>query len=315
MTSLIYLISSIFILQNAPSVSPAQQRERRSYNDPFSDFDNGFQTEFDEMDEDERIHSELEAGFVKWEDRCLRIGGQEALDQWLKSQEDLVYCVMQNFDISSIQSEVAAKEKTGDLDLVFKKYCGAPVNKTRPCLKDFLKASRRCLKTEDKPSLDITLRMIDSAIEFMCQNDGDRIALFMSENGWDCVQDHREDIIKCVNSSVPELFDGENIKQKYSNIHFMIYSPENCQRGEAIRVCVENSLLKCKDPTPSNVVNSLLLSMQKATPCKGSSASYTAAASKASEATTGLRFVGTKNFLTLVFSFIMIFAANASFSS
>ena len=47
----------------------------------------------------------------------------------------------------------------------------------------------------------------------------------------------------------------------------------------------------------------------------GSSASYTAAASKAAEATTGLRFVGTKNFLTLVFSFIMIFAANASFSS
>ena len=52
------------------------------------------------------------------------VGGQEALDQWLKSQEDLVYCVMQNFDITSIQSEVAAKEKTGDLDLVFKKYCG-----------------------------------------------------------------------------------------------------------------------------------------------------------------------------------------------
>ena len=50
------------------------------------------------------------------------------------------------------------------------------MNKTRPCLKDFLKASRRCLKTEDKPSLDITLRMIDSAIDFMCQNDGDRIA-------------------------------------------------------------------------------------------------------------------------------------------
>jgi hypothetical protein len=27
-----------------------------------------------------------------------------------------------------------------------------------------------------QPSLDITLRMIDSAIDFMCQNDGDRIA-------------------------------------------------------------------------------------------------------------------------------------------
>ena len=54
--------------------------------------------------------------------------------------------------------------------------------------------------------------------------------VFMSENGWDCVQDHREDIMKCVNSSVPELFN-ENIKQKYSNIHMLIYSPENCRRG------------------------------------------------------------------------------------
>merc|ERR1712223_510549 len=321
MTTLIYLISSLFILQNVPSASPAQQLRRRSYNDdPFADFDNAndFMSEFDEMNEEERIHNELEAGLIKWEDRCLNVGGQEALDQYLKSQEDLVYCVMQNFDISSIQSEVAAKEKTGDLDLVFKKYCGAPVNKTRPCLKDFLKASRRCLKTEDKPSLDITLRMIDSAIEFMCQNDGDRIALFMSENGWDCVQDHREDIMKCVNSSVPELFNTN--AQKYSNIHHLIiFSPQNCRRGEAIRVCVENSLLKCKDPTPSNVVNSLLQSMQKATPCKGSSASYTAAASKASEASLRghhrslyKQLLGTNYIVTLLVSFIMIFSAFSS---
>ncbi len=51
-----------------------------------------------------------------------------------------------------------------------------PVNKTRPCIVDFLKASRRCLKTEDQPSLDITLNMINAAIDFMCHNSGDRIA-------------------------------------------------------------------------------------------------------------------------------------------
>merc|ERR1719270_2440559 len=81
------------------------------------------------MNEEDRIHNELESGLIKFEDRCLKVGGQEALDQWLKSQEDLVYCVMKNFDVNSIQSEVEAKEKTGDLDLVFKKYCGVPVNK------------------------------------------------------------------------------------------------------------------------------------------------------------------------------------------
>ena len=51
-----------------------------------------------------------------------------------------------------------------------------------------------------------------------------------------------------------------------------------CRKGEAIRNCVEKSLLSCNDPTPSNVVNSLLLSMRNATPCKSLTASYTAAA-------------------------------------
>ena len=102
------------------------------------------------------------------------------------------------------------------------------------------------------------------------------ISVFMSENGWDCVDFHREEIMKCVNKSVPELFDSTT---SYNNIHLIVFSRENCRKGASIRHCVEKSLLKCSDPTPSNVVNSLLLSMQKATPCKGLSASYTSVAS------------------------------------
>jgi hypothetical protein len=60
----------------------------------------------------------------KWEDRCLKVGGQEALDKWLKAQEHLVFCVMQNFDVTEIKTEIDIKKQTGDLDLVFKKYCG-----------------------------------------------------------------------------------------------------------------------------------------------------------------------------------------------
>jgi hypothetical protein len=56
--------------------------------------------------------------------RCLKVGGQKVLDDWLKAQEDLIYCVMQNFDLMGIQEEITVKKKTGDLDLVFKKYCG-----------------------------------------------------------------------------------------------------------------------------------------------------------------------------------------------
>ena len=93
--------------------------------DPFDEFGNDFMGEdFENMDRQDRLHTNLEAGFDKWEDRCLRVGGQEALDQWLAAQENLVYCVMQNFNINSIQNEIEEKKRTGDLDLVFKKYCG-----------------------------------------------------------------------------------------------------------------------------------------------------------------------------------------------
>lgn len=297
----------LVLLHNLHSASPSQSTVGSSSggsNDPFSDFNNDFQPELQDMDREDRIHSELEAGFDKWEDKCLRVGGQNALDQWLKAQENLVYCVMQNFDISAMQSEVEAKKKTGDLDLVFKKYCGAPVEKTRPCVVDFLKVSRRCLRSKDKPSLDITLHMIDAAIDFMCHNRGDRIALFMAENGMDCVEQHREDIMKCVNTSVPELF---NRGEQYSNIHLIVFSQENCRKGEAIRVCIEKSLLKCPDPTPSNVVNSLLLSMLNATPCKGLSARHTAASPAATAFTA---FKG--HYSLLMVSFIMIFATSIS---
>ena len=46
------------------------------------------------------------------------------MDEWLEAQENLVYCVMQNFDTTRIQNEIEEKKKTGDLDVVFKKYCG-----------------------------------------------------------------------------------------------------------------------------------------------------------------------------------------------
>ena len=56
--------------------------------------------------------------------RCLQVGGQQVLDDWLKAQENLIFGVMQNFDLMQIQEEINAKKKSGDLDLVFKKYCG-----------------------------------------------------------------------------------------------------------------------------------------------------------------------------------------------
>ena len=79
---------------------------------------------FDEMEQRHKASDQLDEGFEIWEQKCLKVGGQKALDEWLLGQESLVYCVMENFEVATIQHEVEAKRQDGDLDEFFKKYCG-----------------------------------------------------------------------------------------------------------------------------------------------------------------------------------------------
>ena len=45
------------------------------------------------------------------------------LDAYLREQEQLVYCAMEQFDLDQLQKEIEEKQKVGDLDEVFQKYC------------------------------------------------------------------------------------------------------------------------------------------------------------------------------------------------
>ena len=98
----------------------------------------------------------------------------------------------------------------------------------RSCLQKFLEVSQLCLREEDRPGLNVTLQMVDSAIAFTCHNSGDRIALFMSEQGVECVQDHKEEILACINQSVPEVFNTYNNLHNYK-MHFYVFQQENCR--------------------------------------------------------------------------------------
>ena len=46
-----------------------------------------------------------------------------------------------------------------------------------------------------------------------------------------------------------------------------LYANPNLRKGDAIMQCVETSLMKCPDPTPSNLVHGLLKAMKAGTPC------------------------------------------------
>jgi hypothetical protein len=229
-------------------------------------FDNDFHDDFQELEDQSKFAEQLENGFKNWESRCKETGGEEVLRKWQKEQEDLIYCFLEEFDIDTIEQEMDDKKTSGDLDVVFKKYCGQPMTNLRRCLETFLQASHQCLKEEDRVGLNVTMSMVDAAIDFACHNSGDRMALFMAEAGMDCVEKHKDDMLTCLNRSVPSIFKDDGSSTR---MHFYVFQKENCAKGEAIIRCVEDSLLHCQDPTPSNLVHGLLKAVKDVTPCAG----------------------------------------------
>lgn len=214
----------------------------------------------------------LRRGFKNWEERCLVNGGRTVLDEYLAEQENLVLCMMEQFDLKEILSEVGRKRKSSELDSVLHKYCNVQVPTARDCLARFLAVSRQCLKERDQGGLNVTLDMVDSAIEFTCHRDGDRVALFLSEQGVECLTSHYTEILACVNKSVPEIFRQTNQQRRRNRMHFYVFQQQNCRKGDAIMMCVERSLTKCPDPTPANLVQGLLQAMRDVTPCTTSGA-------------------------------------------
>lgn len=230
-------------------------------------FGEDFKKDFNNLESGNKFYDKIGDGFRNWEERCLAIGGEKVLRAWQKEQENLIHCFMQEFDFDQIQAEIQEKKKTGELDEVFKNYCGNHVVRGRKCLEKFLEISHRCLHAEDSSGLNVTLEMVDAAINFTCHNSGDRIALFMAEEGMECVDSHKEEMLSCINSSVPEVFQGGD--KSSSGMHFYVFQQENCRKGDGIMQCVERSLMQCPDPTPSNLVHGLLRSMREQTPCAG----------------------------------------------
>ena len=98
-------------------------------------------------------------------------------------------------------------------------------------------------------------------------------AVFMAEDGVNCVTEQREGVMQCLNNSAPELFKtfSEQVQggggRRRSVDPVFSYNERNCKRGYDFRECVEGELMKCDDPTPSNVINAMFIAMWKSTPC------------------------------------------------
>jgi len=114
--------------------------------------------------------------------------------------------------------------------------------------------------------------------------------VFMAENGTQCLGSNVDMLTRCMNNTVPDIISAFKAMQ---NSNASVFDENNCRsvkyswncvlesefyaivtrftvsfRIEAkLKSCVVDVLKTCSDPTPANIIEGLMDSMYKATPC------------------------------------------------
>eukprot|EP00096_Caligus_rogercresseyi_P012891 TRINITY_DN555_c1_g1_i1.p1 TRINITY_DN555_c1_g1~~TRINITY_DN555_c1_g1_i1.p1 ORF type:complete len:287 (+),score=85.81 TRINITY_DN555_c1_g1_i1:298-1158(+) len=219
---------------------------------------------------DDDLKQHPEDDFINWEERCVRKGGKLLLNAWLSSQEELVYCVMQNFDFEEIQCALEQRTSQGgkgglkreSLEVLVK-YCGLPLSQSLPCLRNFFDVSSQCLDAGDEGSLNVTMSMIETTAQFLCQKRAKRLSSFVHYQGMECLSDQFGPISTCINASFPEVLLMNNQKR----FDLIVFNHRNCMQLDTIRYCVEREMLKCPRTEPLRLLESLLSRLRKRSQC------------------------------------------------
>ncbi|XP_046631751.1 27 kDa glycoprotein-like [Daphnia pulicaria] len=212
----------------------------------------------------------LDSYSKQWMDECERVNGSEAIEDIRESVTALTDCISSKINIHNITEEIKEASPKGILDEVFAKYCDQ-ISAIKKCREPVILAMQVCLSDQADQDLEIFDEAISAAVDFMCYKGGERIAIFMSENGTDCFLSNIDNIATCLNGSLPEL---ENAIKGIQTTNTSMFDDTNCGLETKMKACVINGLKTCSDPTPANVVEGLIDSMIKKTPCYKSEANY-----------------------------------------
>lgn len=208
----------------------------------------------------------------EWLERCNATAGKEAVDDIKNSVQELYECVGRHINFNKVQKEVNQSIAKGELDVVFKKYCKRR-SRLMACAEDVFTKLERCADEKQKQDLNITRRVIDAGIDFVCHNDGDRIALFMAEKGEECLTNHSKSIGECIENKIPKI--KNYAKDNEMDITSFTINEENCKNLHTIQECVVTYTSKCDDETPANILGSLITQMLKVTPCSQANSAST----------------------------------------
>ncbi|KZC14568.1 27 kDa hemolymph protein, partial [Dufourea novaeangliae] len=140
------------------------------------------------------------------------------------------------------------------------------------CVSNFTAAIEPCLEPAEKENKKIIQNITDSLLNFVCFKEGDRIALFISANGPECLQSKQQEIGNCVNATfgkyVPPIDPNSGSLVGLDSLPTLVLGQKECGDISTVQGCIVKELEKCSDPTPANIVDSIFNFILRVTPCK-----------------------------------------------
>ncbi|XP_055842923.1 27 kDa hemolymph protein [Episyrphus balteatus] len=205
-----------------------------------------------------------------FKDKCRKVAGNDTGDDAFASLEQgiatAIECVTEIVNMTAIQMEIESARPTGDLDVVFNKYC-----KKRPdamgCLRNLVQKFEPCLEQDERNNTDVLMGIFESLLNFVCHKGGDQIALFIAERGPECLESKKEAIQRCMNNTFGDYVPKENIENMETLPKFII-GPKQCDDIQKLSDCVTSELEKCDEITPANIIESMFRFIKNETICR-----------------------------------------------
>lgn len=200
--------------------------------------------------------------------KCEKNGGPDAFPRANLAQEEMQQCLTSLINVTELQADMEKYKPTGDLDIVFKKYCRkSPILKR--CVTNFTAAIEPCLEEKERENKRIVQNITDSLLGFICFKEGDRIALFISAGGPECFQEKQQKIQDCLNNTFGSYIPASHINAMpgLDALPSLIFGRKECMDFMNLQTCVVRELEACEDPTPANIVDSILTFVLRTTPC------------------------------------------------
>uniref|UniRef100_A0A1B6FPP0 27 kDa hemolymph protein n=1 Tax=Cuerna arida TaxID=1464854 RepID=A0A1B6FPP0_9HEMI len=208
----------------------------------------------------------IEEGEEMLKERCEKYGTNTSFDRALAAREEARFCFEGMVNITEFQAEIEHAKPTGDLDIVFRKYCRkAP--QLRGCVANLTEAIEPCLNPDERILKETIINVTDALISFICFKEGDRIALFIAEEGPECLKSKQEQIQECINSTFSHYIP-KDVQGKQEELPLFKMEEKECGDLRKLQKCVIKQLEKCSEPTPANIVDSLIKFVRKMTPCE-----------------------------------------------